>query len=183
MLKNRNFLKSLIIVLLLGVSTPTILAQCSGGHVDLTVAAEKTVNSVVYIKVTTNSKTQMVEYYDPFFDDFFCNFFGRGNGGKQQRRVETPKQQKAGSGVILSEDGYIVTNNHVVENADELSVKLNDNREFKARIIGTDPTTDTTTGSLCPWKSSVSTSATFTVASAWMIRARCRRKPLKRPWI
>lgn len=142
MLKNKNFLKSLIIILLLGVSTPTILAQCSGGHIDLTVAAEKTVNSVVYIKVTTNSKTQMVEYYDPFFDDFFGNFFGRGNGGKQQRRVETPKQQKAGSGVILSEDGYIVTNNHVVENADELLVKLNDNREFKARIIGTDPTTD-----------------------------------------
>ena len=59
MLKNKNFLKSVILILLLGVSTPTILAQCSGGHIDLTVAAEKTVNSVVYIKVTTNGKTQM----------------------------------------------------------------------------------------------------------------------------
>lgn len=111
-----------------------------GGYVDLTYAAEKAVNSVVYIKVTTNSRSQMVEYNDPFFDDFFGDFFGR--GGRQQRRIETPKRQGAGSGVILSEDGYIVTNNHVVENADELMVKLNDNREFKARIIGTDKSTD-----------------------------------------
>jgi Do/DeqQ family serine protease len=141
MSKIRNIFKSLIFVFLLGIIAPTsVWAQ--GGYIDLTIAAEKAVNSVVYIKVTTNSKTQMVEYYDPFFDDFFGDFFGRGNGGKQQRRIETPKQQKAGSGVILSEDGYIVTNNHVVENADELLVKLNDNKEFKARIIGTDPTTD-----------------------------------------
>ena len=68
-------------------------------------------------------------------------FFGNGNG-QQRQRIQTPKRVGAGSGVILTEDGYIVTNNHVVENAEEMTVKLNDNREFKARIIGTDKSTD-----------------------------------------
>ena len=117
----------------------------SSQPIDLTVAAEKAVNSVVYIKVTTNGKTQTVQYFDPF-EDFFGDFFGRGqgNGGNrnQQRQIETPKRTGAGSGVILTADGYIVTNNHVVQEADELLVKLNDNREFKGRIIGTDKTTD-----------------------------------------
>ena len=113
------------------------------GLVDLTAAAESSVNSVVYIKATQNSKTQTVETYDPFgdlFGDFFG--FGRGQGGRRQQQVQTPKRQAAGSGVIISADGYIVTNNHVVAEADELDVKLNDNTEYKARIIGTDPTTD-----------------------------------------
>ena len=69
-------------------------------------------------------------------------FFGRGGGGRQQRQIQTPKRHGAGSGVVLTSDGYIVTNNHVVENADELLVKFNDNREFKGRIIGTDKATD-----------------------------------------
>lgn len=56
--------------------------------------------------------------------------------------MQTPKREGAGSGVIISSDGYIVTNNHVVEGADELTVTLSDNREFSARIIGTDKTTD-----------------------------------------
>lgn len=116
------------------------------GYVDLTTAAETSVNSVVYIKVTSGGKTQTVTVTDPF-EDFFGDFFGfgfgdRGNGGRQQRKVQTPKRQSAGSGVIISKDGYIVTNNHVVKDADEIEVKLNDNREFKARIIGLDETTD-----------------------------------------
>lgn len=109
--------------------------------VDLTYAAENTVNSVVYIKVTTNGTTQVVPYTDPF-EDFFGDFFGRGNSQNRQRSIQTPKRTGAGSGVILTQDGYIVTNNHVVKDADELLVKLNDNREFKGRIIGTDATTD-----------------------------------------
>lgn len=112
-------------------------------YVDLTYAAEKTVNSVVYIKVTMQSKTQSVDYSFPF-DDFFGDFFGFGNGNSQKRRqqVETPKRQASGSGVIISSDGYIVTNNHVVQDADEIEVKTNDKKEYKARIIGTDKTTD-----------------------------------------
>ena len=107
------------------------------GLVDLTGAAESAVNSVVYIKVTQNTQIQQsVESRSPW-DDFFGDFFGNG-GSRQQPRV----RKGSGSGVIISSDGYIVTNNHVVEKADEITVKLNDNREFKGRIIGCDENTD-----------------------------------------
>ena len=76
-----------------------------------------------------------------FFSDPF-GFFGNPGGGTQRRQVQTPKREATGSGVIISADGYIVTNNHVVEGADELTVTLNDNSEYSARIIGTDKTTD-----------------------------------------
>ena len=142
MTTHKKLIGTLALALALG-SMPSVQAQTPANPIDLTVAAEHAVNSVVYIKVTTNSKVQMVDYFDPFSDFFgFGDFFGRGNGGKQQRRMETPKKTGAGSGVLLTADGYIVTNNHVVKDADELQVKLNDNREFKARIIGTDETTD-----------------------------------------
>ena len=119
--------------------TPGVPAQ----PVDLTEAAEKACNAVVYIKVVLGGETRTIEYYDPF-EDFFGDFFGRGNRGNggQRRQVQTPKQEAAGSGVIISEDGYIVTNNHVVENANEITITLNDNREFTARVIGLDATTD-----------------------------------------
>lgn len=108
--------------------------------VDLTVAAEKAINSVVYIKVTSTAPQENVQYFNPF-EDFFGDFFGQSTPRSQQRR-QAPKRSGAGSGVILTEDGYIVTNNHVVKDADEILVKLNDNREFKGRIIGQDKDTD-----------------------------------------
>lgn len=140
---NKKIFGTLALAFCLGLTTPVMADAVPGQPVDLTYAAEKTVNSVVYIKVTTNSRERMVEYYDPF-EDFFGDFFGNGrsNGGRSQRRYQTPPRHGAGSGVIISADGYIVTNNHVVEEADELMVKLNDNREFKARIIGMDKNTD-----------------------------------------
>ena len=119
-----------------------------GQPVDLTYAAEKSLPSVVHILCTRNSKVETVEVQSNPFDDFFSDPFGffgnpnQGNGGKQKRQYRTPKQQGSGSGVIISADGYIVTNNHVVEGADELTVTLNDNKEYSARIIGTDKTTD-----------------------------------------
>ena len=119
-----------------------------GQPVDLTYAAEKSLPSVVYIKSVINSKVQTIEYSDPFedfFSDPFGGFFGRGQGnnGKRQRQVQTPKRAGAGSGVIISADGYIVTNNHVVDGADEITVTLNENsKEYSARIIGADKTTD-----------------------------------------
>jgi len=120
-----------------------------GQPVDLTYAAEKSLPSVVYIKSVINSKVQTVEYSDPFedfFSDPFGGFFGRGQGnnnGTRKRQVQTPKRAAAGSGVIISADGYIVTNNHVVDGADELTVTLNENsKEYSARVIGADKTTD-----------------------------------------
>ena len=107
--------------------------------VDLTRAAESSVNAVVHIKSTQESKTQTVTVRDPFYE-FFGDMFG--NRGGQQRQVQTPEKVGFGSGVIISKDGYIVTNNHVIDHADIISVKLNDGRDFKGRIIGTDPSTD-----------------------------------------
>ena len=118
-------------------------AAVPSAYVDLTNAAESAVNSVVYISVTIQGKTQRVQVQDPF-DDFFGDFFGFGQRRQQpqQREYRQPDRHGAGSGVIISQDGYIVTNNHVVGQADEINVKLNDGREFKGRIIGTDETTD-----------------------------------------
>ena len=118
----------------------------AGQPVDLTYAAEKALPSVVYIKYVQNSKIKTVDVqsdpFSDFFSDPFGGFFGRGNGGTQKRQIQTPKKEAAGSGVIISADGYIVTNNHVVDGADELTVTLNDNSEYSARIIGADKTTD-----------------------------------------
>lgn len=127
----------------MGVVLTTSMTPQPAGLVDLTMAAETSVNSVVYIKVTSGGKTQTVTVQDPF-EDFFGDIFGFGypGGRGQQRKVQTPKRQSSGSGVIISADGYIVTNNHVVKDANEIMVKLNDNREFTARIIGLDETTD-----------------------------------------
>ena len=118
-----------------------------GQPVDLTYAAEKALPAVVHIKYVQNSKTQTVDVQDDPFGDFFdpFGFFGnpnQGNGGSRKQKIQTPKKEATGSGVIISSDGYIVTNNHVVEGADELTVALNDNREFSARIVGTDKQTD-----------------------------------------
>lgn len=109
--------------------------------VDLTKAAENSVNAVVHIKSTQEEKVQSVTVRDPFYE-FFGEMFGNRGGGQQQQRVRTPEKVGFGSGVIISKDGYIVTNNHVIDKADVISVKLNDGREFKGRIIGTDPSTD-----------------------------------------
>ena len=134
-------LASAVFAVALIPAQPSQAAVVSSGMVDLTAAAESAVNSVVYIKVTMNPKQQQMEYYSPF-DDFFGDFFGFGNGQRRKQQVETPKRKASGSGVIISADGYIVTNNHVVQDADEILVKLNDKKEYKGRIIGTDKTTD-----------------------------------------
>ena len=128
-------------------ATPATSTAVPAQPVDLTYAAEKSLPSVVHILSTKNSKVQTVEVESDPFSDFFSDPFGffgnpQGNGGKQKRSVRTPKQQGSGSGVIISTDGYIVTNNHVVADADELTVTLNDNKEYSARIIGTDKASD-----------------------------------------
>jgi Do/DeqQ family serine protease len=104
---------------------------------DFTAAAEKVTPAVVHITSVQQSASASndMEQIPEFFRDFF---------GDQFRR--SPQQQRprmgAGSGVIISSDGYIVSNNHVIADADELTVVLVDNRSYSAKVIGTDPTTD-----------------------------------------
>ena len=102
----------------------------SEGYPDFTKAAERSVDGVVHVKTKTLSSQQ---YINPF--DFF---FGFGDRGPSQPR----EQVGFGSGVIISKDGYIITNNHVVDKANEVSVSLNDNREFVAKVVGNDPQSD-----------------------------------------
>ena len=110
--------------------TPPALPQAQ--LPDLTQAAEKSVSAVVHI--TTKSKAQAYDGGNQFFDFFF------GPRGYQQQ--ESPMRMAAGSGVIISEDGFIVTNNHVVDGAQNIDVILNDSRRFTAKVIGRDPNTD-----------------------------------------
>lgn len=106
------------------------------GPVDFTLAAENSVHAVVHITSTELSKTRTVRQAPDIFEYFFGDPSGR------ERQVQTQPRVGFGSGVIIAKDGYIVTNNHVIENADEISVKLNDNSVYAGRVIGTDPATD-----------------------------------------
>ena len=112
------------------------LTATAAQPVDLTQAAETSVHAVVHIRSTQLGRTETVRTMPDIFDFFF------GDPRGQERQVKTQPRVGFGSGVIISKDGYIVTNNHVVEDADEITVKLNDEREFKGRVIGTDPDTD-----------------------------------------
>ncbi len=114
-------------------STPTQLASYNGlpnaTTPDFVNAAEKSLNTVVHIKTIVEQNNNLA--YDPFQDWFF--------GGRQRQ----PNQmQGSGSGVVISQDGYIVTNNHVVKDASKIEIVLNDKRSYIAEVIGTDPTTD-----------------------------------------
>ena len=98
---------------------------------DFTYAAESAVEAVVYVEVTVQSQSRSIDPFEFFFG------FGNGYGFGQPR-----EQRGSGSGVIIRPDGYIVTNNHVVAGATKVSVTLNDNRQYDATVVGTDPATD-----------------------------------------
>lgn len=98
------------------------------GQVDFTYAAEQTVHAVVHVR----TKTMVEQPYNPIMEFFY--------GDRYNNR---PREVAGyGSGVIISSDGYIITNNHVIEDAGNIEVKLNDNRIFKAELVGRDPSTD-----------------------------------------
>lgn len=110
---------------------------------DFTEAAEQSVNAVVHVMI---KKQQRSHSYNYGYDDPLMQFFF---GPRQQQRMQTPNIDEdnmavvgSGSGVIISEDGYIVTNNHVIESADKIEVVLNDRTTYDATLVGTDPTTD-----------------------------------------
>lgn len=108
---------------------------------DFEKAATETIPSVVHIKTVTRFREAGAKNQDqqnPFDnDDFFKRFFGD-NG----RSFQQPDQKASGSGVIISNDGYIVTNNHVVDGSSEVTVTLNDRKTYKAKVIGADGNTD-----------------------------------------
>lgn len=123
---------------------PLVRTSYSGGStaaqpVDFEKAAGTAVPSVVHIRTVVKFKqTQSRGGMNPFGmdDELFERFFGGG------RSFQRPDQKASGSGVIISEDGYIVTNNHVVDGANEITVTLNDRKNYKAKVVGTDPNTD-----------------------------------------
>jgi serine protease Do len=115
-----------------GIRPTTVLTSMSNPVVpaeetDFTVAAEKTLNSVVHVKNTSIKSVR-----DPFTEFFY----GEGSGTKRYSQVGM------GSGVIISSDGFIVTNNHVINDATEIEVTLNNKQKYTAELIGTDPTND-----------------------------------------
>lgn len=117
----------------------------TAGPVDFTQAAAAAIPAVVHIKTKTNPKTvnnNLPQQRNPFSDlfggdqDLLNQFFG--NGGRQR----ILPQMASGSGVIISDDGYVVTNNHVVAGADEVTVTLSDRKTYTAKVIGADPAYD-----------------------------------------
>ena len=112
---------------------PRTVNLSQSDYPDFTFAAETAVEAVVYVKVTIKYQ-QQYQMIDPFFRFFF------GDEGQGQSREQ--ERQGSGSGVIIRPDGYIVTNNHVVQNATKIEVTLNDNHTYPATVIGTDPATD-----------------------------------------
>ena len=114
-------------------SNPSAPITSSAGEVDFVQAAAAVTPAVVYIRVTYQNDAGDDKQSE--LQQMFGNMFG------QQMRPQGV-QQASGSGVIISPDGYIVTNNHVVEKADKITVNTNDHRTFQAKVIGTDPNTD-----------------------------------------
>ena len=109
----------------------TSFSGLSGVPADFVVASENSINSVVHV----TTKVVHTTFQRDIFQEFF---YGPGAGGREYKQYGSG----SGSGVIVSQDGYIVTNNHVIENASEIEVILNDNTKYTAKIIGSDPSTD-----------------------------------------
>ena len=103
--------------------------------------AERTIDGVVNIRTEKAVRMSQERFFDPF--EFFFGIPSQRDPRQEGRsRQEAPKQVGIGSGVIIGRDGYIVTNNHVIDGADDVYVTTNSNEEYKARVVGTDPFTD-----------------------------------------
>lgn len=118
---NNNLKNTILIPTNYKVHTNSI----AGEKTDFTIAASKTIDAVVHVKNTSSSSSNLPSFYRYFYDE-----------------DELPERIGTGSGVIVSPDGYIITNNHVIEDSNEIEITTNDNKSYQAKIIGTDPDTD-----------------------------------------
>jgi serine protease Do len=124
-------------------STPVSLGSFSNGFASVLKPALPAVVNIHTSKVVKSRASQMMPFFnDPAFRQFFGDQFGQGQGQGQQQQPQTEREQSLGSGVIITSDGMIVTNNHVIEGATDIKVDLSDKREFQAKLIGTDAKTD-----------------------------------------
>ena len=108
---------------------------------NLVQAAQIATPAVVHIKASYEAKVMQAPRANTPFDQLFREFFGEGFGSGPGEYKSQP-QHATGSGVIIAEDGYIVTNNHVIDDADQIEVTLDDNRRYSAQLVGKDPNTD-----------------------------------------
>ena len=126
------------------LAIPTLSLANPAGLPDFTQLVEQNYQAVVNISTTRTEATSGREALPPQFrglpDDFLRHFFGI--DPEQGKRAPERRSQSVGSGFIISEDGYILTNHHVIADADQVTVRLNDRQEYKAEVVGSDPRTD-----------------------------------------
>lgn len=138
--KVKPFLLVITVFLYLGINLNAAAAQ--NGLPDFTILVEQ--NSPAVVNISTSQKIKQGESMSPHggmpetpFDDFFKKFFGDEGGDLREYDAKS-----LGSGFVISKDGYVLTNNHVIKDADEITVRLSDRREFIAEVIGMDKRSD-----------------------------------------
>ncbi|MGA3293494.1 MAG: DegQ family serine endoprotease [Candidatus Acidiferrales bacterium] len=117
-------------------AAPVSLANFSNGFASVLKPSLPAVVNIHTSKIVKQGQNVMPFFNDPFFQQFFGNQFGR------QMQPQPERERSLGSGVIITSDGTILTNNHVIDGASDIEVQLSDRREFKAKLVGTDPRTD-----------------------------------------